>query len=78
MSLRIGAPNYFKKVILLIIQAFNIDTNDPKLFWNRLMWHSKCSAMVKLLKDENGNYKDILTGHTTWSDYYEMNRTYKQ
>ena len=71
MGLRLGSPNYFK-------EAFNIDTNDPKVFWSHLMWHSKCSAMIKLIKDEKGNHVDILSGHTTWTDYYEMIRTYKQ
>jgi hypothetical protein len=68
---KIGDKDYFEK-------AFNIKTTDPNIFWKKLMWTSKCSAFIKLLKDENGNYKDLLTGHTTWSEYNEMLRIYKQ
>lgn len=33
--------------------------------------------MIKTLKDQNGNYNDLLVGHTTWDDYSEMLRSYK-
>jgi len=41
------------------------------------MWSSKCSAFIKLTKDENGKFQDLLAGHNTWTDYYEMIRSYK-
>lgn len=41
------------------------------------MWSSKCSAFIKILKDGKGNFIDLLAGHNTWTDYYEMIRTYK-
>lgn len=41
------------------------------------MWSSKCSAFIKLVRDDKGEIKDLLAGHTTWTDYYEMSRTYK-
>lgn len=36
-----------------------------------------CSALIKVIKDEDENIKDILIGHTTWDDYSEMLRIYK-
>jgi hypothetical protein len=68
---KIGDSNYFK-------DAFGINTKDPIKFWQQLMWTSKCSAFLKLTKDQNGNWSDLLAGHTTWTEYYEMLRTYKQ
>lgn len=68
---KIGDKDYFK-------EAFGIDTEDPKEFWTKLMWTSKCSAFIKLVKDEQGNWSDLLVGHTTWTEYYEMLRSYKQ
>ena len=68
---KIGDKNYFR-------DAFGIDTEDPKVFWEKLMWTSKCSAFIKLTKDNKGLWKDLLVGHTTWTDYYEMLRSYKQ
>jgi hypothetical protein len=68
---KIGSKNYFK-------DAFGIDTQNPMDFWSQLMWTSKCSAFIKLTKDSNGNWNDLLAGHTTWTEYYEMLRTYKQ
>lgn len=41
------------------------------------MWSSKCSAFIKLLKDDKGKITDLLAGHNTWTEYYEMLRTYK-
>jgi len=68
---KIGDKHYFK-------EAFGIDTEDPKEFWTKLMWTSKCSAFLKLTKDNKGMWKDLLVGHTTWTEFYEMMRTYKQ
>jgi len=68
---KVGDKDYFKK-------AFNIEAQDPSEFWEKFKWHSKCSAFIKLVKDKSGNWNDILAGHNTWTDYYEMLRTYKQ
>jgi len=68
---KIGDKNYFK-------DAFGIDTEDPKEFWSQLMSNSRCSAFIKLTKDKNGKWDDLLIGHTTWTDYSEMIRIYKQ
>lgn len=70
-NFKLGEKGYFKK-------AFGIDTEDPVKFWGQLMSTSKCSAFIKIIKDKNGKWKDILAGHTTWTEYYEMIRTYKQ
>jgi hypothetical protein len=68
---KIGENDYFKV-------AFGIDTKDPKEFWSRLMMQSKCSAFIKLTKDKEGKWDDLLVGHTTWAYYYEMLRSFKQ
>jgi hypothetical protein len=70
-NVKIGDKKYFKK-------AFGINTEDPIKFWGELMWQSKCSALIKITKDEQNKWKDLLSGHTTWSPYYEMIRTFKQ
>lgn len=67
---RLQDKSYFK-------DAFNIDTQDPAVFWNQLMKQGKCSAFIKLLKDEQGNHKDLMVGHTTWGEDVELIRTYK-
>lgn len=41
------------------------------------MIHSHCSAFIKVLKDNKGNYKDLIVSHNTWDDYSEMLRIYK-
>lgn len=33
--------------------------------------------MIKAIKDDNGNFKDLYVGHSTWDDYSEMLRVYK-
>ncbi len=68
---KIGDRNYFR-------DAFGINTRDPREFWTKLMWTSKCSAFIKLVKDEQGKWSDLLVGHTTWTEFYEMLRSYKQ
>lgn len=70
-NVQMGDTNYFN-------DAFGINTQDPLKFWNQLMWTSKCSAFIKIIQDEQGKWKDLLAGHTTWTEYYEMLRTYKQ
>lgn len=65
---KIGDNDYFK-------EAFGIDTKDPKEFWTKLMMDSKCSAFIKLTKNKNGQWEDLLVGHTTWSYYMEMLRS---
>jgi hypothetical protein len=53
-------------------------TKDPNVIWYNKMIHSHCSAFIKVLKDEKGNYKDLVVAHNTWDDYSEMLRIYKQ
>jgi hypothetical protein len=72
---KVGEPNYFNKAFGDILQD---KTDDPILFWKQIMWTSKCSAFMKIVKDDNGNWKDLYSGHTTWTEYYEMLRQYKQ
>lgn len=67
---KLGSKNYFKNV-------FGIDTKDPLTFWSKLMWRSKCSAFIKVTKDDAGKWKDLLAGHATWTSYTELLRTYK-
>ena len=74
-----GDKNYFRRVIyLFILQAFRINTQDPNYFWKHLLYQSKCSAFIKLIKDTDGNVMDLYSGHATWSDFSELIRTYKQ
>ena len=70
-NVKLGDKDYFN-------EAFGINTTNPMQFWGQLMWTSKCSAFIKLTKDKDGNWSDLLAGHTTWTEYYEMLRTYKQ
>jgi hypothetical protein len=70
-NVKLGDDNYFQ-------DAFGIKTKDPVKFWGQLMWTSKCSAFIKLVKDSNGKWSDLLAGHTTWTEYFEMIRSYKQ
>lgn len=53
------------------------NTTSGKMVWLHKIIDSHCSALIKVLKDENENYKDIMIGHTTWDDYSEMLRVYK-
>ena len=65
-------------------ESFYTDENLMKYYntknideiWKKLMKNGHCSAIAKLVKDDNGSY-DILAGHNTWSDYSEMMRTLK-
>lgn len=41
------------------------------------MIKSHCSAFLKVIKDNKGNYKDLIVAHSTWDDYAEMLRIYK-
>jgi len=60
-----------------LFQKYN--TTDPNLIWLKKLSHSHCSALVKLIRDDSTNeIADILVGHTTWDDYSEMLRIYKQ
>ncbi len=63
---------------LMFKKIFNINVDDPKRIWKRLMWRSRCSVYLKLLKDENNIIKDLFSGHNTWSEYSEMYRTFKK
>lgn len=68
---KLGEKNYFRKV-------FNIEDENPENILKQLMWKSRCSAMIKIIHDKNGKIVDLLSGHTTWSDYSELYRTMKQ
>ncbi|CAD7961948.1 unnamed protein product [Amoebophrya sp. A120] len=37
----------------------------------------RCSALAKLLKDDQGRFNDIYLGHSSWEDFSEMNRVWK-
>jgi hypothetical protein len=70
---KVGDPDYFNKAFGGIIR---IKTQDPIKFWKQLMWTSKCSAFIKIVQ-EDGKWKELYSGHTTWTEYYEMLRQYK-
>ncbi len=53
-------------------------SEDPEIVWHKIMSNSHCSAIIKLLKDDNDNLKDIFVGHTTWDSYSEMHRIFKK
>jgi hypothetical protein len=71
MSYRLGQADYFKN-------AFDAPDEDQVNVWKRLKWRSRCSAMMKLMKDDKGNVLDLLAGHVTWTDYTEIYRIIKQ
>ncbi len=52
-------------------------SKDPQMVWDKLMSTSHCSAIIKILKDDNGKVIDLLIGHTTWDSYSEMHRIMK-
>jgi len=52
-------------------------TRSVKQVWLEKLAHEHCSAMLKLVKDEEGDIQDLLVGHTTWDDYSEMVRIFK-
>ncbi len=70
-SFKLGEKNYFRK-------AFGIQDENTNDIWTRFMMKSKCSAMIKLIKNDEGGVKDLLSGHNAWTDYSELYRTYKQ
>lgn len=45
--------------------------------WYKLLQKSHCTVIVKLVRDNEGNVKDIIMGHDTWDDFNKMNRIYK-
>jgi len=53
-------------------------SEDPEIVWQKIMANSHCSAIIRLIKDENDNPKDIMVGHTTWDSYSEMHRIFKK
>ncbi len=63
--------NYFK-------DAFIIDASNPRDIWRSLMMKDRCSAMIKVVYNEEGDMVDLLAGHTTWSEYTETYRFIKQ
>lgn len=52
-------------------------TRDATKIWFEILKHEHCSAIIKVLKDDDDNFKDILVSHSTWTDYSEMLRVYK-
>jgi len=61
----------FKKI-------FNIDVDDPKRIWKRLMWRSRCSVFIKLFKNSENEFSDLFSGHNAWTEYTETYRTIKK
>ena len=61
----------FKKI-------FNIDVDDPKRIWKRLMWRSRCSVFIKLIKNADNEFIDIFSGHNAWTEFTETYRTFKK
>jgi len=61
--------------MLNLFQKYN--TTDPNLIWLKKLSHSHCSALVKLIRDEDHKIKDVFIGHTTWDDYSAMLRIFK-
>jgi hypothetical protein len=53
-------------------------SEDPEIVWQKIMSKSHCSAIIKLIKDENNNPSDLFVGHTTWDSYSEMHRIFKK
>jgi len=53
------------------------NTKNPNKIWRDILKNSRCSTIVKVLKDNNDNYKDILISHSTWDGYSEMVRFFK-
>lgn len=47
------------------------------MIWLKKLTDTHCSALVKLVKDEDGNIEDLFVSHTTWDDYSEMIRIFK-
>lgn len=66
----IGEEGYFRKV-------FDTHQMRPSMIWEELMMKSRCSALIKILKDKDGNVLELFSGHTTWSDYSELLKFYK-
>jgi hypothetical protein len=58
-------------------RIFRIKSDDPKTIWKRLMWRSRCSAYIKLLKNEDNEITQLYTGHNAWTEFTETLRTYK-
>jgi hypothetical protein len=48
-------------------QNKSLKYTNPDLYWETRMVKSKCTAIIKLVRDNN-NIKDLLVGHATWSD----------
>jgi hypothetical protein len=52
-------------------------TKNPDRVWDKLMSQSHCSAVIKIINDDQGKVEDVLVGHTTWDSYSEMHRIFK-
>lgn len=68
--IQLGDKDYFKK-------AFGLKSNNPNKAWSKLISHSRCSAFIKLVTNNENKVSDLLSGHTTWSSYSELIRFYK-
>lgn len=53
------------------------DTRDPDELWHKILRKEHCSAIVKVIRDDDDKLEDILISHSTWTDYSEMLRIYK-
>lgn len=60
-------------------ENFGIDEKgkNPNQLWSEFLKGSRCSAFVKLLKDQNSNIRDIIIGHTAWGESIELLRIFK-
>ena len=61
-----------------LLKYFN--SNDPEFIWQKLMSNSHCTAVIKVLFEDNQEdkfIKDVLVSHTTWDSFSEMHRIYK-
>lgn len=65
---------------LIFKKIFNIDSriDDPNRLWKRVMWRSRCSAYIKLLKNEDNKITDLFSGHNAWTEYTETYRSFKK
>jgi len=52
-------------------------TTDNNLIWLNKLSRSHCSALVKLTKDDAGNFKELFFTPSTWDEYSEMLRIFK-
>lgn len=66
----IKSKHYFENV-------YKIKSNNPNDIWRNLMSMSRCSALIKVIKDNKGNLLDLYVAHNTWGEAIELIRIYK-